>query len=72
MGFLRKIILLSAFVLLTLSGYFYFVSSEAPNFFLWGDLKNNAIIFFLAGGILIFVGIVSGIISKSEKCSVHI
>jgi hypothetical protein len=66
MGFFRKIILLSAFVLLALGGYLYFVSSEAPNFFLWGDLKTNALIFLLVGGILILVGIVSGLISKAE------
>ena len=66
MGFFRKLILISAFVLLALGGYLYFVSSEAPNFFLWGDLKTNALILFLVGGILILVGTVSGLISKAE------
>jgi len=50
MGFFRNLVLLSAFVLLALGGYLYFVSSEAPNFFLWGDLKTNALILFLVGG----------------------
>jgi hypothetical protein len=66
MGFFRKLILLSAFVLLALGGYLYFVSSEAPNFFLFGDLKNNAILLFAASGILILVWIVSGLISRSR------
>jgi len=67
MGFFRNLVLLSAFVLLALGGYFYFVSSEAPNFFLWGDLKTNALILFLVGGILILVGIVTGLMSRSKK-----
>ena len=66
MGFLRKIILLSAFVLIVLGGYFYFVASEAPNFFLWGDLKRNALIFFLAGGILISVWLVSRLFNEES------
>jgi len=67
MGFFRNLVLLSAFVLLALGGYLYFVSSEAPNFFLWGDLKTNALILFLVGGILILVGIVSGLMSRSKE-----
>jgi len=67
MGLFRKLILLSAFTLLAIGGYLYFVSSEAPNFFLWGDLKNNALILFLVGGILILVGIVSGLMSRSKE-----
>ncbi|MEJ2244039.1 MAG: hypothetical protein P8X87_05870 [Candidatus Bathyarchaeota archaeon] len=59
MGFFRTLLLLSAFVSFALGGYLYFVSSEAPDFFLWGDLKNNALIFFLAGVILIFVWLTS-------------
>jgi len=66
MGFFRKLILLSAFVLLALGGYLFFVSSEAPNFFLFGDLKNNAILFFGVSGVLILVWIVSGLMSKSS------
>jgi len=67
MGFFRNLVLLSAFVLLALGGYLYFISSEAPNFFLWGDLKTNALILFLVGGILILVGIVSGLMSSSKE-----
>jgi len=66
MGFFRKLILLSAFVLLALGGYLFFVSSEAPNFFLFGDLKNNAILLFAVSGILILVWIVSGLMNKSS------
>jgi hypothetical protein len=64
MGFFRKLILLSALVLIALGGYLYFVSSEAPNFFLWGDLSKNALILFLVGGILIFVWAFSGLFNK--------
>ena len=66
MGFFRKFILFSALVLLALGGYLFFVSSEAPNFFLFGDLKNNAIFLFLVSGILILVWIVSGLMSRSS------
>jgi len=66
MGFFRNLILLSAFVLLALGGYLYFVSSEAPNFFLFGDLKNNAILLFAVSGILILVWTVSGLMNKSS------
>jgi len=66
MGLFRKIILLSAFVLLALGGYLFFVSSEAPNFFLFGNLKNDAIALFLLSGLLIVVWIVSGLMSKSS------
>ena len=66
MGFFRKLILLSAFVLLALGGYLYFVSSEAPNFFLFGDLKNNAVLLFVVGGFLILVWIISGLMSKNN------
>jgi hypothetical protein len=66
MGFFRKLILLSAFVLLALGGYLFFVSSEAPNFFLFGDLKNNAILFFVVSGVLILVWIVSGLMNRSR------
>ncbi len=66
MGLFRKLILLSAFVLLALGGYLYFVSSEAPNFFLFGDLKNNAILLFAVSGFLILVWIVSGLMNKSS------
>ena len=66
MGFFRNLILLSALLLLALGGYLFFVSSEAPNFFLFGDLKNNALILFLVGGILILLWIVSGLMSRSS------
>jgi hypothetical protein len=52
--------------LLALGGYLYFVSSEAPNFFLFGDLKNNAILLFAVSGILILVCIVTGLMNKSS------
>ena len=67
MGLFRNLILLSALLLLALGGYLFFVSSEAPNFFLFGDLKNNALILFLVGGILILVWIVSGLMSRSSQ-----
>jgi len=67
MGFFRTLILLSAFVSIGLGGYLYFVSSEAPNFFLWGDLKNNAFILFLLGAILIAVGLISGRLNKENQ-----
>jgi len=66
MGLFRNLILLSALLLLALGGYLFFVSSEAPNFFLFGDLKTNALILFLVGGILILLWIVSGVISRKE------
>jgi len=66
MGFFRNLILLSALLLLALGGYLFFVSSEAPNFFLFGDLKTNALVLFLVGGILILVWIVSGLMSRSS------
>ena len=67
MGFFRKLILLSAFVLLAIGGYLFFVSSEAPNFFLFGDLKNNAVLLFAVSGLLILVWIVFGLMSKSNE-----
>jgi len=66
MGVFRKLILFSAFVVLAFGGYLYFVSSEAPNFFLFGDLKNNAMLLFAVSGILILVWIISGLMSKSS------
>jgi len=66
MGFFRKIILLSALVLIAFGGYLYFVAYEAPNFFLWGDLEKNALILFLIGGILIFVWLLSGLFKKGN------
>jgi hypothetical protein len=64
MGFFRTLLLLSAFVSLALGGYLFFVASEAPNFFLWGDLRNNALIFFLLGAILIVVWLISKSLAK--------
>jgi len=66
MGLFRKVILFSAIVLIALGGYLVFVASEAPNFFLFGDLKNNAIILFVASGFLIFIWILTGLMSKSN------
>ena len=66
MGLFRNLILLSALLLLALGGYLFFVSSEAPNFFLFGDLKNNALVLFLVGGILILLWIVSEVISRKK------
>jgi len=56
--------LLFASILLALGGYFLFVASEAPNFFLFGDLQKNAILLFVAGGCLIIVWIIAGVISR--------
>jgi hypothetical protein len=67
MGFFRTLLLLSAFVSIALGGYLYFVSSEAPNFFLWGDLENNALILFLLGAILIVVWLISGRLNKENR-----
>jgi len=67
MGFFRTVLLLSAFVSIALGGYLYFVSSEAPNFFLWGDLEKNALILFLIGGFLIFVWLISGLLNKETQ-----
>ena len=44
----------------------FFVSSEAPNFFLFGDLKTNALVLFIVGGILILLWIVSGVIGRKK------
>jgi len=67
MGFFRKIILFSSLVLLAVGGYLFFVSSEAPNFFLFGDLKNNAILLFAVSGVLILLWIVLGLINRSNE-----
>jgi len=66
MGFFRNLILLSALLLLAVAGYLFFVSSQAPNFFLFGDLKTNALVLFLVGGILIFLWIVFGVIGRKK------
>jgi len=66
MGYFRKIVMLSACVLLSFGGYLYFVASEAPNFFLWGDFRTDALLLFLVGGILFFVGLISGLINRAE------
>ena len=66
MGLFRTLVLLSASLLLALGGYLFLVSSQAPNFFLFGDLKTNALILFLVSGILILVWIVSGLMSRSS------
>jgi len=67
MGLFRKIILFSSLVLLAVGGYLFFVSSEAPNFFLFGDLKNNAILLFAVSGVLILLWIVLGLINRSNE-----
>jgi len=66
MGFFRNLVLLSAFVLIALGGYMVFVSSEAPNFFLFGDLQNNALLLFIAGGCLIIVWFLVGLMSRNS------
>ena len=66
MGFFRKMILFSAIVLVALGGYLLFVASEAPNFFLFGNLKNNVILLFGASGFLMLIWIINGSISKSS------
>lgn len=62
----RNLTLLSALLLLVFAGYLFFVSSQAPNFFLFGDLKANASLLVLVSGILIIVWIISGVMSKSD------
>ena len=60
----KKLTLLSALLLLALGGYLIFVSSAAPNFFLFGDLKTTALTLFLVAGILITLWIASQIIGR--------
>jgi len=62
-----KLTLLIAFILIATGGYFLFVSSEAPNFFLFGDLQKNATILFLSGGCLIIIYIISRVISRKTQ-----
>jgi len=66
MGFFKKLILFSAFVVFALGGYLYFVASEAPSFYLFGDLKNDATLLFVLGGILIIAGIIIGLMTKTS------
>lgn len=66
MGFFRKLILFSAFVVFALGGYLYFVASEAPNFYLFGDLKHDATLLFVLGGILIIVWIIIALMNKTS------
>jgi len=61
---LKKLTLLSALLLLALGGYLIFVSSVAPTFFLFGDLKTTALTVFLVAGILIALWLVSHVISR--------
>ena len=65
MGFFRNLILLSALLLLALGGYLFFVSSEAPNFFLFGDLKTNALVLFL----LLCLPLIGSVGASSEMWS---
>ncbi|MBT8172411.1 hypothetical protein KJN74_06030 [Candidatus Bathyarchaeota archaeon] len=63
----RTLILLSALILIALGGYLRFVSSQAPNFFLFGDLQNNSLLLFLMGGILIIIWIVVGLSGRNNQ-----
>jgi len=61
---LRTLTLLIALVLIAIGGYFLFVTSEAPYFFLFGDLQKNAILLFFVGGCLIIIWAISVYISR--------
>ena len=61
---LRTLTLLIAFILIATGGYFLFVTSEAPNFFLFRDLQKNATLLFLAGGCLIIMWVIAGLLSR--------
>jgi hypothetical protein len=63
----RTLILLIAFILIATGGYFLFVTSEAPNFFLFGDLQKNAILLFLAGFCLIIIWIIAWLMSRKTQ-----
>ena len=60
----KKLTLLSAFVLLALGGYLLFVSYQAPNFYIFGDVEAIALILFLVSGILITLWIALQLMSK--------
>ncbi len=63
----RTLTLLIAFILIATGGYFLFVSSEAPNFFLFGDLQKNAMLLFLAGGCLIIMWAIAWLMSRNTQ-----
>jgi hypothetical protein len=63
----RTLTLLIAFILIATGGYFLFVTSEAPNFFLFGDLQKNAILLFLAGGCLIIIWVIAWLMSRNTQ-----
>ena len=63
----KTLTLLIAFTLIATGGYFLFVTSEAPNFFLFGDLQKNAILLFLAGGSLIIITVIAGLMSRKVE-----
>lgn len=60
----RTLTLLIALILIATGGYFLFITSEAPNFFLFGDLQKNAILLFLAGICIIIIWVIAGLMSK--------
>ena len=67
MASLDKIILLIALVLLAVGGYLLFVSNQAPNFTIFGDITLTASVLFLVSGFLIMVWITLQMISKSQN-----
>jgi len=62
-----KLILLSALVLIALGGYLLFVSNSAPNFYLFGDIDEMALIIFLSSGFLIVIWIVLYFMSRNQR-----
>ena len=64
---LNKIILLIALVLLAVGGYLLFVSNQAPNFTIFGDITLTATVLFLLSGFLIMVWITLQLINKSQN-----
>ena len=62
-----KIILLSALVLIALGGYLLFVSTSAPNFYLFGDIEEMTMIIFLSSGFLIAIWIVVYFMSRNQR-----
>jgi len=57
---------LSGLMLLALGGYLFFVSYQAPNFYIFGDLEAMALILFLVSGIMITIWMASQIAQKAE------
>ena len=62
-----KLVLLSALVLVAIGGYLLFVSSYAPNFYIFGDLVEMSLIIFLSSGFLIVMWVVIYFTSRSQR-----